>query len=390
MRKFSRDAQGLVGQPMFNFLAEIKALELATGKPVLHFEIGDPLWDTPLPVINQAAGSMLRGRTHYVQSTGTPELKEAVCRETEKRLGFTPTPDQVLIAPANSIIYLAIRCLVDRGEAVCYPDPGFPTYRAAVACTGVRGLPVPLYEKNDFAMQAKDIPHDRHTRLIIINSPQNPTGAVLIRADVWHLYEEATRRDCYLLSDETYSRLTYGASHDSPSCHDLCRERVIILNSFSKTYSMTGWRLGYAIGPAEVIAKMGLLFQTICSCLPAFIQDAGITALTSHDVEEWVGNITHDLRFARDQMVALLNTLPGVSCRMPAGAFYVFPNIQGTHLTGKEFAQLMLHEAGVGVLPGSDFGERGEGYVRLSYAVRPETITEACEAMRRVLLARSL
>lgn len=384
MKNLSRDAHNLYGQPMFKLLAKINELE-AQGKRILHFEMGDPQFPSPEAVVEAAYNAMRAGKTHYVNSMGISELRDAICDYAEERLGFSPTREQVLITPANAVIYFLIRCVVNSGEEVIYPDPGFPTYHSAISFTGAKGIPVQLREGNQFRMLPGDIRDaiTSRTKLIIVNSPNNPTGSVMTKEEIEEAAKIAKESDVYLLSDEVYDKITYDVPHYSPSIRDRCRERTILLNSLSKTYSMTGWRLGYAIGPEDVIEKMGLLLQTTISCVPPFIQHAGIIALTEGQM--YVDIMVDTLRHLRNAMVNGLNSLPGVSCLTPDGAFYAFPSIAKTGFTSQQFADLMLEEAGVALLPGTNFGKYGEGYVRLSYATHIQTIGKAIERMKKAL-----
>lgn len=369
---------------MFKLLAKINELE-AQGKRILHFEMGDPQFPSPEAVVEAAYNAMRAGKTHYVNSMGISELRDAICDYTEERLGFSPTREQVLITPANAVIYFLIRCVVNSGEEVIYPDPGFPTYHSAISFTGAKGIPVQLREGNQFRMLPGDIRDaiTSRTKLIIVNSPNNPTGSVMTKEEIEEVAKIAKESDVYLLSDEVYDKITYDVPHYSPSIRDRCRERTILLNSLSKTYSMTGWRLGYAIGPEDVIEKMGLLLQTTISCVPPFIQHAGIIALTEGQM--YVDIMVDTLRHLRNAMVNGLNSLPGVLCLTPDGAFYAFPSIAKTGFTSQQFADLMLEEAGVALLPGTNFGKYGEGYVRLSYATHIQTIGKAIERMKKAL-----
>ncbi len=384
MKGFSLGAQRLVGQPMFKLMVEANELEMQ-GKKIIHFEIGDPYWATPNFVIEEAYQSMLRGETHYVSSMGIPELRDAICEDVYKTLGYKPSREQVLIAPANAIIYFLTRCVVNSGEEVLIPDPGFPTYDAVCNCAGIKAVPIPLRIEDGFRMRPQDVECNMtdKTRLIIMNSPHNPTGAMTSSGDAAELYHIADENDVYLLSDEVYNKINYGALHSSPSIFDACKIRTILLGSFSKIYSMSGWRLGYAVGPEDVISKMGLLLQTIVSCCPPFIQRSGISVLKNG--QDFIAKELKELIICRDTIVSGLNDLPGVTCLSPDGAFYAFPNISGTGLTSAEFSLKMLYEAGVVVCPGSMFGKYGEGHVRFSYATPLINIHEAIESMKRVL-----
>lgn len=366
MLKLSRVAERLLGQPMFSFLSQVKALE-RTGKKVIHFEIGDPQFDTPKPVVEAAKKSLDAGETHYIDSMGLWDLRRAIVRYVEKEWGFAPDISQVLVSPANAIIDFAIRTVANPGDEVMYPDPGFPTYGTVCAYAGIKGVPVPLRERDNFRISPAEVRRrvTPRTRLIIINSPHNPTGAVLTKKEVAEFYKIAQECNCFLLSDEVYRKLSE-KEVPSPAIFDQCRERIILLYSFSKAYAMTGWRLGFAIAPEAVAKKMGLMLETIFSCLPVFIQRGGIAALRAG--ERGIAARWSELNRRREALVAGLNTLPGVRCEKPRGAFYAFANIAGTGLSSVAFRDLMLEKAGVSLLDGPAFGAHGEGFVRLSFA----------------------
>ncbi|UCF00117.1 MAG: aminotransferase class I/II-fold pyridoxal phosphate-dependent enzyme [Planctomycetota bacterium] len=387
MKRLSNITAGLIGQPMFKLLVKAEELE-RSGHRIFHFEIGDSDFRAHQHIIEATKQALDHDQTHYVDSTGIIELREAVCDYTEETLGFRPNVEQVLVMPANGIIDFVMRCVANRGEEVIYPDPGFSTYIAVTNYTGIKKVGVPLREENGFHIEAEEIRKriTDKTRLIIINSPQNPTGAVLTEDEIEDISLLADEEDLYLLSDEIYSKVVYDRVHHSPSLFDKCLERTIILNGFAKNYSMPGWRLGYAIGPKEVIKKMGILFQTIYSCTPAFIQYGGISALRGN--QEVIEERIRQYQKLRDLTVKKLNEISGVSCLTPEGACYVFPNIKETGLKSTEFAEFVLDNAGVALLPGTCFGERGEGYVRLCYTRRPEIIIEGCEKMKRILTKR--
>jgi aspartate/methionine/tyrosine aminotransferase len=385
MKKLSGITKGLIGQPMFHLLSKVKEMERA-GKEIIHFEIGDPNFDTPIPVLKAAKNSLDKGETHYTDSMGLWDLRQEICSFTEKILGYRPKVGQVFIIPANAIIDFVIRCVVDPGEEVIFPDPGFPTYFSVINYAGMKPVPIALKEKNGFRMNPDDIRKaitDR-TRLIIINSPNNPTGSMMTQEEVAEVAKIAKEHDAYLLSDEVYSGVIYEKAHYSPSIYDQCQERTITLNSFSKIYSMSGWRLGYAIGPAALITKMGLLLETIISCLPPFIQRGGVAALIS--CQELVKKRNEELCKRRDILIRGLNTIPGISCLLPDGAFYAFANIRNTGLTATYLVNILLEKAGVAVLDGECFGRYGEGYVRLCYASTPlETIERAIEKIKQTV-----
>ena len=389
MKQLADITKGLIGQPMFKLLVKAEELEKA-GHRIFHFEIGDSDFRAHQHIIEATKQALDNDQTHYVDSMGIIELREAVCDYVEETLGFRPDIEQVLIMPANGIIDFVMRCVANRGEEVIYPDPGFSTYIAVTNYTGIKKVGVPLREENAFHIETEEIRKGitDKTRLIIINSPQNPTGAVLTEKETEDIALLAEEKDLYLLSDEIYSKVIYDRVHHSPSFIDKCLERTIILNGFAKNYSMPGWRLGYAIGPKEVIKKMGILFQTIYSCTPAFIQYGGISALRGN--QEVIEGRIRQYKKLRDLTVEKLNEIPGVSCLIPEGACYVFPNIKGTGMSSIEFANFVLENAGVALLPGTCFGKYGKGYVRLCYTRRPEIIVEGCERIKRVLTRRRM
>lgn len=386
MKHLSKITEGLIGQPMFGLLAKVKEMERA-GQKIIHFEIGDSDSNTPEIAIKAAKDALDRGETHYTPSMGLWDLRQEICIFTEKKLGFKPSIEQVLIIPANAIIDFLIRCVANPGDEIIFPDPGFPTYYSVINYTGMMPVGIPLKEQNRFRMNPNDIREriSDKTRLIIINSPSNPTGSVMTREEIAEVVKIAKEYDVYLLSDETYSRVIYDKIHYSPSVYDHCKERIITLNSFSKIYSMSGWRLGYAIGPQSVIKKMGLLLETIISCLPPFIQRGGIAILAAD--QELVERRNKELRYRRDIIVEGLNSIPGVSCLLPDGAIYVFANIKNTGLNSGELMNLLLEESHVAVLDGKYFGNYGDGYIRLCYATSPvEAIKEALNRMRKTII----
>ena len=388
MIRLSKIADNIGGQPMFKLLAKANQME-AEGKKILHFEIGDSCFSTPQHITQSAVDSLKKGETHYTSSMGIPELRKTICQITKRDYGFQPDLGQVVVTPsANAIVYFVIRCVVNPGEEVIVPDPGFPTYSSAINLIGVKPIPVPLHEANNFRMNPEDVKSrvTKNTRLIIINSPSNPTGSVMNEDEIKEIFRIAEKNDLFILSDEVYAKMTYDKQHYSTAMQDKCRERTIILNGFSKVYAMSGYRLGYAIGPEQVADRIGLMVQTINSCVSPFVQKAGIKALL--DGEDSIKTMMLEYRKRRDLIVKGLNSLPGVSCQTPQGAIYVFPNISKTGLTDVEFADLMLKEAGVALLPGSNFGKYGNENVRLCFTGSLEDIEEGIDKMKRVLLKR--
>jgi len=385
MKKLANITDGLIGQPMFNILAKAQKMERA-GRHIIHFEIGDPDFNSPPHAIAALKDALDNNLTHYTDSMGMFEFREVIANYVKQNWKFQPDINQILVAPANSVIDFVIRCTVNPGEEVIYPDPGFPTYYSVINYNGMIPVGIKLREENNFRMNPDDIRcrlSDK-TKLIIINSPQNPTGSVMTEDETIEVARIAKERDIYLFSDEVYAQIAYENKHVSPSSIDLCRERTIINYGLSKTYSMSGWRLGFAIGPESLIEKMGLLFQTIFSCLPPFIQAGGIAALIGDN--NFLVERINVLRERRDVLISGLNSLPKISCKMPEGAFYAFANISETKLTGFQFCEMMLEKTGVCMCPGECFGEFGKGYVRLSYAnAEVAFIGTAIEKMRDVL-----
>lgn len=386
MKKLSEIANRLDGQPMFKLLKTIRELEEG-GRDILHFEIGDPDYSTPKKIVQAACDSLLNGETNYVESSGLLEFREEVCNATHRSRGFQPNVSQVLITPgANIAIYYAIQCLVDPGCEVIVPDPGFPTYYSTIKMCGAVAVRIPLRESNAFHMDPEDIRKGitDKTRLIIINSPQNPTGAVMTQDEMKKIYDIAEEYDLYIYSDEIYARMIYGdTSFSTPSIYDKCKKRVIISNGFSKAFAMTGWRLGAVIGPDEVIERMGLLLQTTSSCVAPFIQKAGIEAIRGD--QSVVVEMMAEYEARRNLLVEGLNSIRGISCNIPDGAFYVMANIESTGMTSEEFATYLLYKADVAVLPGDNFGEHGEGYVRLCYATSQEKIILAISRIKTLM-----
>lgn len=381
MKTLSKITEGLIGQPMFALLAKTREMEKA-GKNIIHFEIGDPDFSSPEHVINTAKRALDTGLTHYTNSMGMMEFREAIAEYTKSSNGFIPDINQILVCPANAIIDFTIRCVADPGDEVIYPDPGFPTYHSTIVYNRMKPVGIQLKEENHFRMDPDMVRKNitSSTRLIIINSPQNPTGSVMTQEEIMEIARIAEEEDVYLLTDEVYSRIIYNAQYHSPAVTDRCRERTIILNSLSKVYSMSGWRLGYAVGPEKLIEKMGLLLQTILSCLPGFTQKAGISALSGD--QKFLTARINELKQRRDILIAGLNSLPGLACLIPEGAFYAFANIRNTGMTSNEYSEKLLAHTGVCVLPGNCFGKFGEGFIRLCYASSSiSTIKEALAKM---------
>jgi len=390
MKHLSIAANNVQGQPMFKVLDKVQNLE-RSGRKILHFELGEPNFDTPKNIIEAACLALKNGETHYANSMGVYAFREAIQEATEMSRGFKPEIDQILVTPgANAIIYLTISCLVNPGEEVIVPDPGFPTYYSAINYCGAKAVAVPLYESNQFRLNPDDVRKciTDKTRLIILNSPSNPTGAVMTSEEIQEISRIAKEHDVYILSDEIYARMIFGDDNnfDTPAKSDQCKERTIIINGFSKAFAMTGWRLGVAIGPKKVIEKMGLVIQTIVSCVPPFIQIAGIEAIKGDQTS--ILNMMSEYQNRRDILVNGLNNIPGIECIKPKGAIYAFPNITKTGMSSEEFTDFVLEKAGVALLPGSNFGKHGEGFVRLCYVNTQENIHLAIEKIAIAIKGR--
>lgn len=364
--KFSIIAERLTGQPMFNIMAQANEIERKTKKRIIHFEIGDPNFSSPKSAIVAASLALKNGKTHYTDSMGIRGLRDLIREIVNESIGFKPSLEQVLIAPANAVIDFLIRCVANLEDEIIIPDPGFPTYFSVANYNGIKSIGIPLREENCFKMKPEDIELaiTSKTRLIIVNSPNNPTGSVMQKSELIKIAQIAQRNNLFLLLDEVYSKLIYAGNYFSPSIIDKCKENILVLGSMSKAYAMAGWRIGYVIGPEALIAKMGLLLQTIVSCLPAFIQLGAKSAL--EESNDFVIEKRNILKQRRDILVEGLNKLPGVSCIKPRGAFYAFANIKNSGMSSKQFSEEML-KADVCLLPGDYFGDFGKGYVRLSY-----------------------
>lgn len=386
MKRYADRTYRILGEAAFEVLAKAKELE-RQGSEILHFEIGEPDMDTPAFITGAAKEALDQGHTHYVPSGGTLELKQAIQDEIEATRGFRPDLDQILVLPGlKPGIFFSVTALAQPGDEVIFQDPAYPTYGSLTAYTGATPMPIPLLEENEFRMSPDDIKEriTEKTKLIIINSPQNPTGSVLKRSEVEEIAEMAEEHDIFLVSDEIYSKMLYnGEEHHSACVRDECRERSILLDGFSKAYAMTGWRLGYAIAPKQLVEKFTLMAINAISCTTSFVQDAGVTALRGN--QDFITDMMDKFTARRDAVVKGLNAIEGVSCIYPKGAFYAFPNITGTGMTSDQVADKILKEAGVALLPGTAFGPSGEGYLRLSYATDMDTIQRAMLKMKEVL-----
>jgi len=361
----------------FEVLNRARALE-RQGKDVIHLEIGEPDFETPANVINAGVDALQSGWTHYGPSAGLPELRETIANEVSRTRAVEVAPEEVVVVPGGKpIIFFSILALVDEGDEVIYPNPGFPIYESMIRYVGGRAVPVRLSEERDFALNVDELSHlisDR-TKLIIINSPHNPTGGVLGKHDLEQIVEAIGDRNIFVLSDEIYSRLIFDGKHHSIMSVPGFKDRTILLDGFSKTYAMTGWRLGYGVMRADLAAQAARLMTNSNSCTASFTQVAGVEALQGD--QSSVEHMRSEFQRRRDVFVTALNQIRGFSCRMPKGAFYVFPNITATGWQSKPLADALLEEAGVACLSGTSFGEFGEGYLRFSIANSMENLNLA-------------
>ncbi len=382
-------AMGRLGtETAFEVLARARALE-AQGKEIVHLEIGEPDFDTPSNIVEAAGTALYEGYTHYSPSAGIPELREAIAECTSETRGVEVRSEQVVVTPgAKPIMFFAILALVEEGDEVLYPNPGFPIYESMINFVGAKPVPLALQEERDFRFdvsQLKDKVSPR-SKMIIINSPQNPTGGVLTRADLEEVARVAEEHDLMVLTDEVYDRIIYEGEHVSFLSLPGVQDRTILLNGFSKTYAMTGWRLGYGVMPEELAVHITRLMTNSNSCTATFTQWAGVEALRGPQDASY--EMVEEFRRRRDVIVPGLNAIEGIRCQNPKGAFYVFPNIEGTGMNEVEFADYLMVEAGVAVLAGTSFGEYGKGFVRMSYANSVEKIEKALGNIEAALAKR--
>ena len=361
----------------FEVLVRAKALE-AQGRDVVHLEIGEPDFDTPGNIVRAGAEALQDGWTHYGPSAGQPELKEAIAGYLNRSRGTSYEAGQIIVTPGGKpVMFFVMLALLEAGDEAIYPNPGFPIYESMIAFSGATPVPSPLREANAFSLDVDELAGliTARTKLLIINSPGNPTSGVLDGGQIARIAELAVAHDLWVLADEIYSEILYEGEHVSIATMPGMAERTILLDGFSKTYAMTGWRLGYGAFPRELVDPINKLMVNSVSCTSMAVQRAGIEALNGPQDE--VRAMVAAFRKRRDLMVDGLNAIDGVSCVLPKGAFYVFPNIMGTGKTSKEFADLLLNEHGVASLAGTAFGAHGEGYLRLSYANSEANLTKA-------------
>ncbi len=364
----------------FEVLVRARALE-AKGQHIVHLEIGEPDFDTPRNVIDAGIDALNKGFTHYGPAPGLPQLRQAIADYVSRTRNVSVNPEEVVVVPGGKpIMFYAIMALVDEGDEVIYPNPGFPIYESMVNFTGAKAVPIQLREELDFSLDVDELASKitDGTKMVILNSPHNPTGGILTKRDIERIAEAIGDRDIFVLSDEIYSRLLYdGNQHFSIMSLPDWKDRTILLDGFSKTYAMTGWRMGYGVMRADLATHVCRLQTNAVSCTASFTQMAGVEALTGD--QSAVESMAKEFKARRNYMVERLNKIKGFSCKMPKGAFYVFPNITKTGLKSKQIADALLEQAGVAALAGTAFGAYGEGYVRFSVANSMDNIKLALD-----------
>jgi aspartate/methionine/tyrosine aminotransferase len=377
--QLSRRMSRLGTETAFEVLNKARALE-RQGKSIIHLEIGEPDFDTPANVVEAGVVALHEGWTHYSPSAGLPELRQTIADYVSRTRGVKVSPEEVVVVPGGKpIIFFTILSLIDEGDEVIYPNPGFPIYESMIDYVGGRAVPIQLREDRDFSLDVDELAAliNGRTKLIILNSPQNPTGGVLERKEIERIARAIGDRNIMVLSDEIYSRLLFEGEHFSIMSVPGMQERTILLDGFSKTYAMTGWRMGYGVMRADLAAHITRLMTNSNSCTASFTQIAGIEALRGDQTS--VDHMCAEFKRRRDVFVAGLNKIKGFSCRLPKGAFYVFPNITKTQWKSKPLADALLEQAGVAALSGTAFGAFGEGYLRFSVANSLENLQQALD-----------
>jgi aspartate/methionine/tyrosine aminotransferase len=378
--------EALETETAFEVLAKAKALE-KQGKDIVHLEIGEPDFDTPRNIKDAAVKALNAGYTHYGPSAGLAEFRESIAQYVSKTRGIKAEADEVIVTPgAKPIMCFSILALVNPGDEVLYPNPGFPVYESLINFVDAKPIPLPLLEENDFRLDPEYVKSKiaKKTKMIILNYPENPTGGILTKEDLRIIADCISNRDdVFVLADEIYSRILYEGKHESIASLPGMKEKTILLDGFSKTYAMTGWRLGYGVMRKDVAQKVAQIMTNSNSCTCSFTQMAGMEALkgSQEDVEKMVA----EFKRRREVIVDGLNKIKGFSCKKPRGAFYVFPNIRGTGMDCRKLGDHLLYNAGVAVLPGTSFGKYGEGYLRLSFANSVENIKKALDRIAKAV-----
>ncbi len=381
--RLARRMSRLGTETAFEVLVKARALE-AKGRDIVHLEIGEPDFDTPANIIEAASDALHKGWTHYGPSAGLPTLREAIAEDVSKSRRVKVTPEEVVVVPGGKpIIFFSILALIEEGDEVIYPNPGFPIYESMINFLGAKAVPIRLREERDFVLDVNELKSliTNRTKLIIVNSPQNPTGGVMSKRDISDLADAIGDRDIFVLSDEIYSRLIFEGEHYSLMTQEGFRDRVILLDGFSKTYAMTGWRLGYGVMRADLATHVARLMTNSNSCTASFTQVAGAAGLRGD--QSSVERMCNEFKRRRDLFYERINRIKGFSCKKPKGAFYMFPNITKTGWPSKKLADALLEDAGVAALSGTSFGAFGEGYLRFSVANSIENINKALDRVEQ-------
>ena len=383
---YSKAMSNLGTETAFEILAMAKELE-KKGAKVIHLEIGEPDFDTPEHIKEAAVKALKAGYTHYTPAPGILELRQAISEKVSREIGIDVDPNrEVIVMPgAKPGLFTGILSTVNPGEEVLVPDPAFPIYRSVVEFIGAVAVSIPLKEEKNFRIDPEDVRRKvtAKTKMLILNSPHNPCGSALTRSDIEALAEIARENNLWVMSDEVYSKIVYEGGHQSIASQPGMKERTILIDGFSKTYAMTGWRLGYAIGPAQVIAHMVKLQINIASCAAAFTQMAAIEALRGP--QDSTRKMVEEYDRRRKTIVSGLNSIRGMSCKMPDGAFYVFPNVKKLGLNSRDIMMKLLNQGHVATLHGEAFGPAGAGYLRLSYATSLENIKEGLGRIKQIV-----
>jgi aspartate aminotransferase len=377
--KLAKRMARLGTETAFEVLVRARALE-AQGRDIVHLEIGEPDFDTPANVVDAGVKALKGGWTHYGPSAGLPDLRQAIADEVSRTRNVKVAPEEVVVVPGGKpIMFFLMLALLDEGDEAIYPNPGFPIYESMINFLGAKAVPIKLREDMDFRLDVNELKSliTERTKLIIINSPQNPTGGILTERDIRDIADAIGDRDITVMSDEIYSRLIFEGSHFSIMSLPGWKERTVLLDGFSKTYAMTGWRLGYGVMRPDLATHISRLATNSTSCTASFTQVAGVEALRGDQTS--VEKMNEEFRARRDMFVAGLNQIKGFSCRIPKGAFYTFPNVTKTGWPSKKLADAILEQAGVACLSGTAFGAFGEGYLRLSVANSMENLQKALD-----------
>ena len=383
--KLARRMSRLGTETAFEVLAKAQKLE-AQGKNIIHLEIGEPDFSTPSNIISAGRQALTDGFTSYSPSPGYNDLREVIAEEVSNTRNISVESDNVIVTPGGKpIMFFVMLAMIESGDEVLYPNPGFPIYESMIEFCGGKAVPMQLHENKDFNLDVEEVRSQvtANTKLMIINSPNNPCGSVISHSDLEKLANIAEENDITVLSDEIYIRFLYEGTYKSIASFPRMADRTIILDGFSKTYSMTGWRIGYGIFPNDLVEPISRLVTNSVSCTAGFTQMAAIEAIKGSQAEP--NNMVQEFKKRRDIVVNGLNDIPGIKCAVPQGAFYAFPNIKGTGLTSSDFANRILQEAGVAVLAGESFGKFGSGYIRISFANSTENLIEAMNRIKTFL-----